>query len=184
MINYSACGFHSSFYYFGLEHLIINMYQYIKDSIKRKEKVYIYMDFEVYKKLLKYVGTKNNCIEYFDITEAIKCYKKLEIKKIKEEISKYTSQVIGEGYEGIRFIIQVDYAISHTSQGNFLSFDKDVLTISSSAGISCMCIYDFEDYLSNKKFINEKVINESYKINPYRLYNGKLEKSSELIHAK
>ncbi|AZV58127.1 MEDS domain-containing protein [Clostridium sp. AWRP] len=174
MINRSIFGINSSFYYFGLEHLIINMYQYIKKGIERKEKICVYTDLKLYKKLLKYFGTKNNCVEYVDMTQVINEYQKLGVDNIRKEVLKYIDQINKEGYVGVRFIIQVDYAIYNTSQDNFLNFDRIILNIILEMSVSCMCVYNFEDYLKNRRFINEKVIEESYKIHNYRLYNRKL----------
>lgn len=174
MINHSIFGLNSSFYYFGLEHLIINMCQYIKEGIERKEKICVYTDLKVYKKLLKYVGTKNNCVEYVDITQLINEYPKLGVNNIRKEVLKYIDKINKEGYIGLRCIIQVDYAIYNTSHDYFLNFNKNILNIISEINASCMCVYDFEDYLKSKRLINEKVIKESYKIHNYRLYNRKL----------
>ena len=174
MINSSIFGLNSSFYYFGVEHLIINMYQYIKEGIERKEKICLYTDLKLYKKLLKYVNTKNNCVEYVDMTQVINEYTKLGVDNIRKEVLKYIDEINKKGYIGLRCIIQVDYAIYNTSQDMFLIFNKNILNIISGTNVSCMCIYDFEDYLKDKKLINEKVIKESYKIHNYRLYNRKL----------
>ncbi|RMC92848.1 hypothetical protein D9O40_19305 [Clostridium autoethanogenum] len=174
MINHSIFGLNSSFYYFGLEHLIINMCQYIKEGIERKEKICVYTDLKLYKKLLKCVDTKNNCVEYVDMTQVINEYPKLKVNNIRREVLKYIDKINKEGYVGVRFIIQVDYAIYNTSQNNFLNFNRNILNIILEMSASCMCIYNFEDYLKNKRFINEKVIKESYKIHNYRLYNRKL----------
>lgn len=174
MIDCSIFGFNSSFYYFGIEHLIINMCQYINDGIERKEKICAYMDLKLYKKLLKYVGTKNKCIEYVNMTQVISEYFKLGVSKVKKELLEHISQVNKEGYVGLRYIIQADYAIFYTSQDKLLNFNRNVLNIISGINVSCMCIYNFEDYMASRKFINEKVIKESYKIHNYRLYNRKL----------
>jgi hypothetical protein len=174
MINSSIFGLNSSFYYFGVEHLIINMYQYIKEGIERKEKICLYTDLKLYKKLLKYVNTKNNCVEYVDMTQVINEYTKLGVDNIRKEVLKYIDEINKKGYIGLRCIIQVDYAIYNTSQGNFPIFNKNILNIILGTNASCMCVYNFEDYLKDKKFINENVIKESYKIHNYRLYNRKL----------
>ncbi|OAA91846.1 MEDS domain-containing protein [Clostridium ljungdahlii] len=174
MINRSIFGLNSSFYYFGLEHLIINMCQYIKEGIERKEKICVYTDLKLYKKLLKYVDIKNNCVEYVDMTQMINEYPKLKVNNIRKEVLKYIDEINKEGYVGVRFIIQADYAIYNTSQDSFLNFNRNILNIISEMNASCMCAYDFEDYLKNKRFINEKVVKESYKIHNYRLYNRRL----------
>ena len=174
MINSSIFGLNSSFYYFGVEHLIINMYQYIKEGIEKKEKICVYMDLKLYKKLLKYVDIKNNYVEYVDMAQVINEYPKLGVNNIRKEVLNYIDQINKQEYIGLRCIIQVDYAIYNTSQDMFLIFNKNILNIISGTNVSCMCIYDFEDYLKDKKLINEKVIKESYKIHNYRLYNRKL----------
>ncbi|MCI1944279.1 MEDS domain-containing protein [Clostridium luticellarii] len=184
MINSDIFGFHSSFYYYGLEHLVLNMCKYIKDGIDKREKACIYTDQRIYLNLSKYLGEYGSYVECFDAGEMMNYYKKMKLDKIKLDLSKFIERNIEKGYTGIRFILQIDYVISKTCVEDFLRLDKDISNIISGARASCMCIYDFEDYLNNKDFIDDNVLKESYKNHFFRLYNGELKEHNLLMNLK
>jgi len=50
MNNY--CSKNICFYYYGEDHLVINLYRYIKQQIESNNYVYIYVDEETYKLLI------------------------------------------------------------------------------------------------------------------------------------
>ncbi|MFL0194376.1 MEDS domain-containing protein [Clostridium sp. WILCCON 0269] len=179
-------GFHSSFYYFGLEHLVLNMYNYVRDGISKNEKIYVCMAPKVYRELMKYVLDTYECtdIENFSASKIINCYKELRPDEVKLKFSRHIDEINKDGYKAVRFIVQTDYMILSTSREDFLNFNRAMLNIISGLRASFMCLYDFEDYLNAKHTIDDKVILESYKIHPYRLYNGKLQNWYKLSHSK
>ncbi|CAB1251378.1 MEDS domain-containing protein [Clostridium sp. WLY-B-L2] len=184
MVNSNIFGYHSSFYYCGLGHLIVNMHRYIKDGADKGEKIYICTEDRIYFKLLEYLGEYNKYIEYFDVINMMDYYKKMGLRKVKVKLSKCIGQNIEKGYTGARFIMQIGYVISRTSAEDFLYFDKNISNIILGTRASFMCVYDFEDYLNNKNFINDNIIRESYKNHFFRLYGGKLKKWDELLNLK
>ncbi|MHC6180652.1 MEDS domain-containing protein [Clostridium sp. JNZ X4-2] len=184
MINSNVFGFHSSFYYCGLEHLIVNMYQYIKDGVDKREKICICTDNIIYLELLKHLGAYSKYMECFDAVEMMDYYKRTGLSQTKVKLSKYIAQNIKKGYTGLRFIMQIDYVISKTCSKDFLCFDENISDMILGTRASFMCIYDFEDYLNNKNFINDNVLRKSYKNHFFRLYKGELKKWNKLLNLK
>ena len=52
MRNTEFEGGHSAFYYYGTEHLFVNLYKYIKDGIRKNEQNFVCMEKDLYNKLL------------------------------------------------------------------------------------------------------------------------------------
>lgn len=176
-------GFHSCFYYFGLQHLVLNMYSYIKDGVDKNEKIYMCVEPEVYCELMKYLPDiyQFSYIKNFSIHEVISYYSKLKLNEVRTKLSRYIDKVVKAGYSGIRFIIQTDYMILGSSKECFMDFNKSVSRIILGMKASLMTLYDFEDYLKFKYIIDDEVILQSYKVHSHRLYNGNLEISMDSI---
>lgn len=175
-------GLHSSFYYFGLQHLYINMYQYIKLGLKRNEFICLFTNYDLYDFIRHSPKIDENKILYVqDVSRILNMYKSLELKDIKNKLLKYEKTVTDKGYSGIRFIIDSKHLIDNTSKEEFLKIDSDVTKIISKTRSSVMCIYDFEDYIVDKKTIDDEIMDESYKNHLHRLYNSKLIDSRKLI---
>ena len=179
-------GFHSSFYYFVLQHLVLNMYNYIKDGIDKNEKIYVCMAPGVYSELIKYLSDicGFSYIKNFNVHKMIDYYDKLDLTEIRTKLSKHIDEIIENGYSGIRFIIQTDYVILSSSREYFIDFNRSILYIISGLKVSSMSLYDFEDYLKHKYIIDDEIILESYRVHPYRLYNGSLQNCCGLSHSK
>lgn len=179
-------GFNSSFYYFGLQHLVLNMYNYIKDGIDKNEKIYVCMAPEVYNELASYLSDIYgfSYVENFRIHKIISCYNKLKLNEIRAKLSKHIDEIVESGYSGVRFIIQADYMILSSSREYFMDFNKSVLYIILGLKASFMSLYDFEDYLKHKYIIDDEVILESYRVHSHRLYNGNLQNCRGLSHSK
>lgn len=176
-------GFHSSFYYFGLQHLILNMYSYIKDGIDKNEKIYMCVEPEVYSELMRYLSDvyQFGYIKNFSAHKVINYCNKSKLNEIRTKLSGYIDEVVEAGYSGIRFIVQTDYIILETSRGCFMNFNKSVSHIILGLKASFMTLYDFEDYLKYKYMIDDEVILQSYKVHSHRLYSGNLEISMDSI---
>ena len=52
-------GTHTTFYYYGEQHLLVNLYFYINEGIKNNELIYISMEEELYNKLLDFLISNN-----------------------------------------------------------------------------------------------------------------------------
>jgi hypothetical protein len=181
MINKNIFGFHSSFYYFGLEHLCINMHKYVNQGIRKNQFICIFSGSRVYDCIRKYIDiNEKNSINISELENLVG--KSPKIKEMQEKLSHFEGKIIRNGYEGIRIILDVSQFIVRTSKDDFLKFDADINEIIRGSRSSVMCLYDFEDYVKDKKIINDEIIQESYKTHPYRLYRGEIVSSKKLLY--
>lgn len=172
-------GFHSCFYYFGAQHLALNMYNYIKDGINKNEKIYLCLSPKLYGKLMKWLSCDLKVyVKNVNINNMISSCTSLSLVQMREKFSRNIDKIIEEGYSGVRFIIQVDYIIINNSLEHFMYFNSNVLRIIDSMRVSFMSLYDFEDYLKHRYIIDDKVIMQSYKVHSHRLYKGQLQECS------
>ncbi|MCT4618881.1 MAG: MEDS domain-containing protein [Marinisporobacter sp.] len=161
---YNISGIHSTFYYYGENHLFTNMIQYIDHGIKNKEIIHISMKPELYDKLLKFLSTfeiPQEHIKFYPVKELILSNKTGGLDGLKKKVAVCTKEALEKGYGGIRWIGQPTYAIQETSKDDFLSWEINLTEALQNTKVSLICIYDYYDYINDKKVIDERVINES-----------------------
>lgn len=144
-------GLHAAFYYFGYEHLLVNMYRYIKEGFENNELVYLAFDPDLYERVtyqLALSGIPKNFCEPFSMKDIILKYSN---KEIKEKISFLDKKTIKKNYNGFRLVSQVSYSIKETSKESYLYFEKGATEAFKGTNSSLLCIYDFEDFIYQKK---------------------------------
>ncbi|MCH3964752.1 MAG: MEDS domain-containing protein [Clostridium sp.] len=182
MRNKNVFGCHSSFYYFGLEHLYVSMCQYIKLCIEEGNFIYLIVDDKLYSNIKGFTEiNKNNSLQISDVCRMINIYNSLSKNEIKEKLLKCENEIVKRGFKGLSFIIDVAYLISHTSKEDFLKIDFDITRLISNTRTSVICTYDFEDYLDEKRIIDDEIMEKSYESHSYRLYKNRLVNSKGLL---
>lgn len=157
-------GTHSIFYYYGKGHLFANMIQYIKVGVDNNEVIYISMRPQLYenlKKSLKNLGIQGKYLKFQSVKQLIDINNVGGVKGLKEKIEILVEKEIGQGYTGIRWIGQPTYAIEQTSKKDFLNWEINLSEALRDTKASLICIYDYYDYINNKKVIDEEVIKKS-----------------------
>ena len=170
---YTLSGTHTSFYYYGTDHLITNVIQYIKKGLENNEIIYLTMVEGIYNRLigsLESLGIPTKNIFFADVSELILEHKHNSLKGLKEKIDFYQKDSYSKGFKSIRWIGQPTFAITHASEMDFLNWEKDLNTALKDTNISLLCVYDFYDYMNGKGIINTNVINESYLTHPTMMY--------------
>jgi hypothetical protein len=166
---------HTLFYYGSLEHLAVNMYYYIKNSIDNNKQIYLLIEPGLYKLLINSLLIKN--IDGKNIQE--ETINKLINKNIKSIITNFVyleNEAKKNGYKGADIICQATYAIKNTSKNFFLEFEDRITDALNKTDSSMLCLYDFDDYMYKKKYIDEDIFNESFKTHSYILLNFKINK--------
>ncbi|WP_446898684.1 MEDS domain-containing protein [Clostridium sp. LBM24168] len=182
MVDKNIFGFHSSFYYFGLEHLYVSICQYIKLCIEKGNFICLIADSKVCNDVKNFTGIdRNSSLQIPDVYKIINIYNSLGETGMREKLLKYESAITKRGFKGLSFIIDVGYLISVTSKNDFLKIDCDITKIISNTKSSVICTYDFEDYIGKRKFIDDEIIRKSYESHPYRLYKNRLVNSEGLF---
>jgi hypothetical protein len=171
-------GIHSSFYYYGNQHLFVAMYSYITEGIKNNELVNVYMEEKLYNELLFFLRINNvdvNHIKFRRVEELIKCNRDGGLTKLKEKIDKICLEDEMKKYNGVRWIGQPSYAIQNTSQNDFLDWETNIGEAIKNTNVSLICIYDTYDYIHKGEFINKTVITESISTHSYVLKRSVLD---------
>lgn len=171
-------GTHSTFYYYGEQHLFVNMYNYIKEGIKNNELIYLFVKEDIYDNLMEFLKANNVCtdnIQFKNVKALIQGNRKGGLEALKKEIYNIALQEDVKKYNGIRWIGQPSYAIELNSENDFLRFEENLDEALKNTNASLLCIYDIYDYMHNGKFINEEVIKESLDTHSYILKDLYLE---------
>ncbi|GAA0178342.1 hypothetical protein SH2C18_14130 [Clostridium sediminicola] len=165
-------GTHSTFYYYGKQHLFTSMYFYINEGIKNNELIYISMEEKLYNPLLTFLKANNVSIEmirFRPVKELIMSNKHGGLDGLKEKIGNICLENDVIKYSGVRWIGQPTYAIQTTSQKDFLDWEINLSEALKNTNVSLICIYDAYDYIHKGEFINEEVINKSLNTHSYIL---------------
>lgn len=163
-------GTHSVFYYYGEQHLFINMYFYIIEGIKNNELIYLFMEESIYNKLLDFLKVNNVSLEHIkfkSVKELIIGNRDEGLDGLQEQLNNISLDKEVMRYSGIRWIGQPSYAIHIISQEDFLDFEKNISKSLENTNASLLCIYDAYDYMHNSKFINKIIIKESLNTHSY-----------------
>ncbi|MFW5976632.1 MAG: MEDS domain-containing protein [Bacillota bacterium] len=172
-------GIHSAFYYYGIEHLIVNLYYYFSNYSPEGSTIYLSTGQELYDEIKDQLadhGLFENVVNHYSINQLIKkCGKNIE--NLKEQIIE--EERINNN-EGINWIVEVDYSIKNTSERLFLEWEEGLTEVFSETKSSMLCLYDFEDYINEQKYIDSRIIEKSFRTHPYTLYQFSIEKTKKL----
>lgn len=160
----NVSGTHPTFYYYGYDHLILNLIYYIKPGIKNNELVYCSMDYHIYDRLieaLKLKGITQNEVVHFSFKDFILTNKKCGFEAVKSKVKQLTAQMEKINKNRIRFIGQPTFAIKETSKDDFIYYEESLTAIFEGTDASVLCIYDALDYINHSEYIDEEIINQS-----------------------
>ncbi len=172
-------GIHSTFYYYGYQHLFNSMYFYITEGINNNELIYISMEKNLYNKLIIFLKTNNVSVKHIkfrSVKELIESYTNGELIELKKKFKDICLQNEVKKYSSIRWIGQPSYAIQNTSQEVFLDWESNLSEALKNTNASLICIYDAYDYMNKNEFINETVIKQSLTTHSYILKDSVLQK--------
>lgn len=181
MKTYKTSGVHCVFYYCGLEHLIVNIYDYVNKGIEKNELVYLFGESEIIQFILKHVYMHKDRIQTLNIPDLINTYNGEEMMPLAKEILSWEKVAKEKGYSGIRIINQVSYLLNNISNRDFLNFENLLNQLVKESNISVMCAYDFDDYFNEKLVDDDALIEQSFKIHSHRFYNFKIIKNTECV---
>lgn len=157
-------GCHISFYYYGVDHLIVNMCSYISRGIKNNELVIISAEQEVYDKLILLLKNSNipsESVVFYPVEDMVLLNKQEGVIAVRNSADKFLADAKARGYSGIRWIGQPSYAMRKTSKEDFLAFELSLTEMVREKEISILCIYDAYDYMTGRKYVDCDVMNES-----------------------
>lgn len=173
----NCCDKSISFYYYGQDHLILNVYKYIKSQIEENNYVFLYCDNDI-----SNMFNRNLNINEQDMVGRIELDKIVInsvslIENITEDLMpmKDTITFLEEnGFWGGVIVLDATYLIDNIGETNFIEYIKSLSYMCKENNLNVMACYDFSDYINRGKKINEEVIKASYCYHDYRLFANKI----------
>lgn len=164
-------GLHSVFYFYGIEHLALNLSQYIREGMQNDELVYLYMLPELYEQFTAFLNTPiHESIRVCSNSEFILSYSEGGQTALRERIMQITGDAVSLGYSGVRMISQASRAIRETSCKEFLAWDQGLGAALENTRFSVLCIYDVSDLIQGENFIAREVFGQSLEDHSHILY--------------
>lgn len=157
-----AYGSHSAFYYYGLEHLRINMYSYIKNSIAYGNFIYLYMESDLYDSILKLFNDEEVAlIKPFPMDCMVAQKHTGYTENLREAFILAINDAKKDGLNGIEVIGQPSHAIQNIGKDIFMELEKCFTNAVQGLPASLMCVYDFEDYMYKQTIITDEIMAQS-----------------------
>lgn len=164
-------GKHISFYYYGQDHMVLNLYKFIKASLESNNFIYLYIDKSTYELLLSTLDdTEKQMIDKFNVENIIICDKENNYDVLQDSLNEYKSKKIKEGYNGIKYIFDARLIIENTTKNLFKYFLSSCMKTCNNTFIDILTLYDFGEYMAKNKVINDEIIKLSYIDHSHRLF--------------
>jgi len=163
----NCCGKNICFYYYGEDHLVINLYKYIKQQIENNNYVYLYVDEDIYKLLTNNLDSNERLM-----IENIKMSSIL-MSSYNENIN---STMISKFFRDLKAKASNSGAkiLNNTCNTIFQEFIKALSNICEEERIDILTCYDFLDYVNRGKTITEDIMRGSYKYHDYRMFGNEI----------
>lgn len=172
-------GIHSTFYYYGIEHLFINLLPYIKSGVENNELVTVSLSKDIFDKLMElldFYGIDKSAVIFFPVKSMVIANNENGIDGLRKLLSTLLKEVESNNYKGARVIGQPSFAIGETSKEDFLKLEEVLNDAFVGMKASGLCIYDAYDYTHNREFIDDDIIKSSLATHSYILHNNSLSK--------
>ncbi|WP_461205237.1 MEDS domain-containing protein [Clostridium sp. DL1XJH146] len=154
-------GKHAALYYYGREHLYVNIAYKIKEAQKSNGKVLLCMDHSDYNELLsilkKEFSYPINNVEFLDIRYMIEL-SKLNYEQFKVGFKNLASNSKKQGYQTTCVIGLCSAFINVASLNEFLEFEEKITEALENIQLNIICAYDIEDYINDRNTIGEEAI--------------------------
>ncbi|WP_291572197.1 MEDS domain-containing protein [Clostridium sp. UBA4548] len=167
----TGLGKHISFYYYGEDHMVINLYKFIKDSIINNNFVFLYIEDDVYQLVLdSLTDTEKYMVGKIDLEKIIMNNNKNTNEFICKCLNNYKSQKLEQGFINTKFIFDAKKIIHGTSINLFKAFANYCFDAVERERIDILTLYDFGEYMLKGKYINDEVIKVSYLEHTHRMF--------------
>ncbi len=170
-------GIHSTFYYYGHEHLLINLLPYIKEGIENNELVTVSLSKDIFDKLMELLdfhGIDRTSVIFFPVKNMVIANNENGLNGVRQLLSTLLKEIESKKYKGARVIGQPSFAIGETSKEDFLKLEEVLTKAFIGMNASGLCVYDAYDYIHNRDFIDEDIMNDSLETHTHLLYNNSL----------
>lgn len=177
--------------YFKDTNLLISLYFYMTQAIKKNQFIYLSMDENLYDDLLNILRSNSfptEFIKFNSIKEIIISNKNGGQAEMEENIKDIFSKDQLKKYSGLRWISQPIYAVKNTSLKDFFDWEMNLSDAlrNVNPNSSLQFVHKKYNHMDPYKYINEPVIDMSLNVDSYvlddKLFKGleyKFEKSGQ-----
>ncbi|MBZ4654767.1 MAG: hypothetical protein JG781_2124 [Peptococcaceae bacterium] len=169
-------GVHAVFYYYELEHLMVNLCHYIHNAAVNREAVFLSLDPDLLKRLhyfLKVNGIPTEGVTSHSLNELLECLRRSGSKGVHEKICNLVSSVTSAGYQGIRWICQPFFFLEETPREEIYHFEKDLGEALIGTNCSFLCAYDFGVVVNSDarhiEFLQDSLLTHEMILNKFTL---------------
>jgi len=183
MIN--KTGKHISFYYYGQDHMMLNVYKYVKTSLENNSYIYLYIDNQSYELLLNNLSeVEKSMIGKIDLDTVIASSYNQDNQFIKKCLVKYYKQKVNIGYSNVKYIFDTKKIIESTSKELFKSFASFCNKFCEEESLDVLTIYDFGEYMMKGKTIDDEIIKISYLEHSHRMFANEVLPTNDFNNEK
>lgn len=154
-------GTYSSFFYYGIEHLTVNLIHYIREGIDRKELICLSVEEELERHLTAVFikeGFAQDSIRFVPARDFALLHKNQGLSALRENTRRIAEAAVAEGFSSVRWIGQFSSAVKAASKEEFLAVERLFSDMMRDAKSSLLCIHDFSDYINNRELMDDAVI--------------------------
>lgn len=171
----SYSGKNICFYYYGQDHLVVNLFKYIKGCLEKNIFVNMYIDRDVYDLVVRNL-TDNEKQMVTSVPLDIEMLKSgsLEKNDFNSIIKKLKEQALSRGYFGTTVIVDVVRILKSIHNNIFEEMIKKMTDICNTYKMNMLTCYDFIDYTDRGRYISEDIMKMSYLNHNFRLFSGEI----------
>ena len=166
-----------SFYYYGQDHFILNVYKFIKSQIEKNNYVFLHCDDNLYNMLIRNLDSnEKNMVGRISLDKIIMnpFFSMTNYKGEDNPLKEIKEFIYEGGFWGGNLIIDASCLIDSVGASSFLECIGNLSFICKENNFNALTCYDFSDYINRNKRINEDIIKASYSFHQFRFYANKV----------
>lgn len=159
------------FYYYGEDHLVVNLFKYIKQNIENNILIYINAPEIVFSMINNNLNKNEQ-----EMVRRINFKKQLMnfSTSIADNLTKLKKDALSEGFWGISIIIDASEIINNSSSPLFEEYLKSIALGCNTVKCNILVCYDFIDYINRGKLITEDIMKLSYRYHTHRMFGNEI----------
>lgn len=159
------------FYYYGEDHLVVNLFKYIKQNIENNILIYINAPETVFSMINNNLNKNEQ-----EMVRRINFKKQLMnfSTSIADNLTKLKKDALSDGFWGISIIIDASEIINNSSSPLFEEYLKSIASGCNTIKCNILVCYDFIDYINRGKLITEDIMKLSYRYHTHRMFGNEI----------
>lgn len=173
-----------AFYYYGIDHLSLNLRHFMQQEVEKNRIVLTFPGDALLRNAFDSstaLTTLHNAEMVREIDTVYNAFPKgTSSPDLMEELQKLMIQPFPKGEQedrGVTWFIDVKEMIKRSSKADYLRWMKELIKRQWELPCSVVHLYDFEDFLGSQQFIDEEIIGNALVNIPYVAYQLKIRKN-------